>query len=183
MSMNRIRRNLHQRRRTHQTALLFESWDLFPHLHTNAHLSPSSFRTLPSVGGECYLWGCLAVPEWVCDHLNRECVCLSPISMPLCVAAVTFISLTLILACSLTVCALFIVLIAIFIISRNTEPHISSLVWDKEQKVGGGRTVSLNREQVASVVRASSGNLRQLCSKSFSPSPLETVRCSGEQDY
>lgn len=127
MSMNRIRRNLHQRRRTHQTALLFESWDLFPHLHTNAHLSPSSFRTLPSVGGECYLWGCLAVPEWVCDHLNRECVCLSPISMPLCVAAVTFISLTLILACSLTVCALFIVLIAIFIISREEKKTKRSL--------------------------------------------------------
>ena len=42
-------------------------------------------------------------------------------------AAVTFISLTLILACSLTVCALFIVLIAIFIISREEKKTKRSL--------------------------------------------------------
>ena len=67
-----------------------------------------SFRTLPAVGGECYLWGCLAVLEWVHGHSNRECACLSLLSMPLCVAAVTFISLALVLACPVFYCMCFV---------------------------------------------------------------------------
>lgn len=126
MSMNRIRRNLHQRR-THQTALLFESWDLFPHLHTQMPISLLSLLTLPLLVVNVTFEAVWQSLNGVCNHLNRECVCLSPISMPLCVAAVTFISLTLILACSLTVCALFIVLIAIFILGREEKKTKRSL--------------------------------------------------------
>lgn len=60
----------------------------------------------PCVGSECYLWGPLAVPEGVCDSLNRVCLSLSPQCHF--VWCLTFIP-ALLLARSSTVCALFIV--------------------------------------------------------------------------
>lgn len=110
--MKGISRNVHRRKDSQAN---FVIWVLGP-IFLPAHKGPSLLAVMvvfphpsPLLVGECYLWSYLAVPERVCDHLNRECVCHFPISMPLCAATVTFISLALILACCLVLyvlCAL-----------------------------------------------------------------------------
>lgn len=85
MSMKTIREDLHPMKNS-SSSLHCLSSGTFPYLHTNARLSLRPSILLfpcpsPLLVAECYLWGYLAFPAWGCDHLNRERVCLSLISI------------------------------------------------------------------------------------------------------